>query len=827
MALVAVFCLGTQLTVAQSEKAEDARLKIYRATPEKINNLVHTKLQVRFDYAKRYLYGKAWITIKPHFYPVDSLRLDAKGMVLNEVSLIAGGKTYPLKYAYDGMQIKAKLPRTYKSGESYVVFVDYVAKPDEMKAEGSAAITGAKGLYFINPDGADKDKPIQVWTQGETEASSVWFPTIDRPNQKTTSEIAMTVPDKYVTLSNGKLVSQKKNIDGTRVDTWKMDLPHSPYLFMMAVGDFKIYKDKWRDKEVNYYLEPAYAPYAKQIFGRTPQMMEFFSQKLGVDYPWNKYSQIVVRDYVSGAMENTTATLHGDFVQMTDRELLDGDQDFIIAHELFHQWFGDYVTTESWSNLTVNESFADFSEMLWAEHFKGKDAGDEHSREAMQAYFGDGPKGIAKDLVRFHYRDKEEMFDHVTYKKGGRILNMLRNFLGEDAFFKGLQLYLKQNAFKNGEAHQLRLAMEEVSGKDLNWFFNQWYFGNGHPILDISHIWDAAKGEQKIVIIQKQAGKAFELPFAVDIYYQGKKDRHMVWVKNKRDTLTFKVPVKPDWVNVDGDKVLLAQKIDHKGISEYAFQYKNGPLYQDRFESIDVCADRQTRDPEALGVLLAALSDKYEGLRISAIHALEVGNDDVKRAALPKLKALAMSDSVYKVRAEALSVLVGYEDVSLLPLFKDALKSRSYAVQAAGLLGSALLDPKTAMAEAKTLQVDSRGELNKAITMVYAKYGTISEFPYVDSVFQSGGVQKKAEILPVYLAILARINSSELVLPKLEAIAEVAVVYKNFNAEGVMISMLEQFRQAKQQHLMGASVADKDQITAQIVKVDELLKILK
>jgi aminopeptidase N len=156
---------------------------------------------------------------------------------------------------------------------------------------------------------------------GRNRSSSAWFPTIDKPNQKTTDEISMTVPAKYVTLSNGRLASKKVNADGTRTDTWKMELPHSPYLFMMAVGDFKIYKDKWRGKEVSYYLEPKYAPYAKDIFGFTPEVMEFYSKTLGVDYPWNKYSQIVVRDYVSGAMENTTATLHGDYVQGTKREL--------------------------------------------------------------------------------------------------------------------------------------------------------------------------------------------------------------------------------------------------------------------------------------------------------------------------------------------------------------------------------------------------------------------------------------------------------------------------------------------------------------------------
>ncbi len=384
-------CIGPAVTAvqAQTTKQTDPML-IYRATPPRINDLVDTKLDVRFDYKKRYLYGKEWVTLKPHFYPTDTLRLDAKGMDLKSISLVKNGKNIPLKCTYDGLSANIRLDKVYRSNQSYTIYIDYTAKPNELHVKGSAAINDAKGLYFINPDGTEKDKPVQIWTQGETESSSVWFPTIDQTQQKTTDEISMTVPAKYVTLSNGRLTSQKNNGDGTRTDTWKMELPHSPYLFMMAVGDFKIYHDKWRNKPVDYYLEPKYAPYAKQIFGMTPEIMEFYSKTLGVDYPWNKYSQIVVRDYVSGAMENTTATLHGEYVQATPRELLDAyynDGRSTIAHELFHQWFGDLVTAESWSNLTVNESFADFSEMLWAEHKYGKDEADAHSYQRYAKLF--------------------------------------------------------------------------------------------------------------------------------------------------------------------------------------------------------------------------------------------------------------------------------------------------------------------------------------------------------------------------------------------------------------------------------------------------------
>ena len=399
---------------SQDEGPGDTTWKsVYRATPTKINDLVHTKLDAHFDYSKAQLNGKVWITLKPHFYSTDSLELDAKGMDIHKVALVRGTTTLPLKFDYDGWFLKIKLDKTYKKDEEYKIYVDYTAKPNEVKVQGSAAINDAKGLYFINPTGEEKDKPTQIWTQGETEGTSVWIPTIDKPNQKTTDEFFLTVPEKYVTLSNGKLLQQTKNADGTRTDYWKMDLPHSPYLFFIGVGDYAIIKDSYKGKEVSYYVEKEYAPVARKIFGLTPEMIAFYEKITGVPYPWQKYSQIVGRDYVSGAMENTTATLHQESAQQDARQLVDGNGwESVIAHELFHQWFGDYVTCESWSNITVNESFADYSQYLWNEYKYGADAAGEENYGEMQSYVSN-PPDAQKDLVRFYYSDKEDVFDLV------------------------------------------------------------------------------------------------------------------------------------------------------------------------------------------------------------------------------------------------------------------------------------------------------------------------------------------------------------------------------------------------------------------------------
>jgi aminopeptidase N len=450
---------------------------------------------VSFDWQKSQLIGKAELQVKPYFYATNMLYLNARGMEIKTVKLAEkqvkalpvkkGGKSAvtediltekPITYKYENDSIKINLGKEYNAKEVYYITIEYISKPNELRKGGSGAITDDKGLYFINPTGSDPDKMPQIWTQGETQSNSAWFPTIDNPTEKMTNEIYMTVDEKYTTLSNGLLTDSKKNSDGTRTDHWVMDLPHAPYLVMMGVGEFKKVTDEpWNGKEISYYVEKEYEPHAKAIFGKTKKMIEFYSNRLGVAYPWQKYAQIVARDYVSGAMENTTATLHGDFVcYQTTREIIDGAKgESTIAHELFHQWFGDLASCESWSNLTLNESFATYGEYLWEEFEYGRDAADDHHAGSRFGYFAQSNQKQV-DLVRFDYAEREDMFDAFSYNKGGQILHMLRKYVGDDAFFASLKIYLEKNKFKTAEAHELRLAFEEVTGEDLNWFFNEW-----------------------------------------------------------------------------------------------------------------------------------------------------------------------------------------------------------------------------------------------------------------------------------------------------------------------------------------------------------------
>ncbi|SFP74815.1 M1 family metallopeptidase [Hymenobacter arizonensis] len=820
LGLVATTPVLAQAPASPAPRAESP----YRASATKINNLVHTKLDVRFDYAKRYLYGKTWITLKPHAYPTDTLRLDAKGMDIKAVALMNGDKQQPLKYTYtDGANLRINLGKTFKPGEEYIIYIDYVSKPDELKVQGSAAITDAKGLYFVNPDSAVAGKPVQIWTQGETEGSSAWFPTIDRPNQKTTQEISMTVPAKYVTLSNGALVSQTPAGPGLRTDTWKMDLPHAPYLFMMAVGDFKIYKDTpWRGKEVSYYLEPKYAPYAKQIFGNTNDMLEFYSNRLGVEYPWNKYAQIVARDYVSGAMENTTATLHGEQVQMTDRELLDREfsSESVIAHELFHQWFGDYVTAESWSNITVNESMADFSEGLYAEHKYGRDAADAHYYRYLRRYLA-SPRDATKPLVRFHYEQQEEVFDLVSYQKGGAIVDMLRTYLGDDVFFAGLQKYLKDNAFGNGEAHQMRLAFEAVSGQDLNWFYNQWYFAPGHPVVSIDYAWDATKKVQSVTVKQTQAGQPFRLPFAIDYYVGNKVQRQQVEMTEATQTFTMPLSAKPDLVNVDANKKTLWLKTDNKPVADFAAQYKRAPLFVDRIEALAAAAKEQTTNAAARGVLLAALNDKFYSVRAAAAESLKLDDKAVAKAAAPVLRKRAASEKESAVQASLLAALAKLKDKKDTKLFSQQLNSQSYKVQGAALSALATVEPAQALARAKTYENDSHGALTQAVTQVYATSGTAEQWPYIRDKFDAARPQGQFNMMEPMAAMLGRINDATAVAEGVERLKTLGVKYKSYGADKPVIGLLQGVAKAKES---GANAAETKQAVDKAVSEIEAAK---
>jgi aminopeptidase N len=708
----------------------------YRATATRAFDLIHTKLEVSFDWTLQQMPATAEITLKPHFYESNKLFLNARGMAIKEVKLVKGGVREEVPYEYRNDSICITLDKMYNRNDTITVYVDYVSRPEDLPTGGSSAITSDKGLYFINADNSDPLKPQQIWTQGETQAASVWFPTIDWPNQKSTQEIYITVDTAFVTLSNGRMLSSVVNsYNGTRTDYWRQDLPHAPYLFMMAIGKFAVVKDSWRGKEVSYYVEPEFGPYAKAIFGNTPEMMEFFSKLLGVDYVWDKYSQVVVRDYVSGAMENTSASLFGEFMQKDARGLLDGNNEDVISHEMIHQWFGDLVTCESWSNLVLNESFATYGEYLWNEYKYGADEADYSGQRDLMSYLREA-RGKQVDLVRFNYKKQEDMFDSHSYAKGGRVLHMLRSLIGDDAFFESLRIYLERYKFGTAEVHQLRLIMEEVTGTDLNWFFNQWFYSAGHPDLRIEYRFDEVLLKVFVKVKQQQdtdIAPIYRLPVAIDIYSGNDKFRKEIIITELEQEFSFNVTSKPDLVNFDAEKMLVATKNDLHSNPEWITMFHKAPKYLDRYESLNKLATNYVAGTPEADVVKKALSDPHWNIRLLALknvkNLVKDDMDGMKKVLLKKAAADDKSD----VRELAIERLMEFwpNDEEAGNQVRAALNDSSYNVMETALGLIIENNRMEGLSIVRALENDPNKNIAAMVSDFYALYGSDEQFDFM------------------------------------------------------------------------------------------------
>jgi aminopeptidase N len=598
--------------------------QIYQASDTVFFDLIHTKLELSFNYKLKQVIGKAEIRLKPYIYSTDILKLDAKNFEVIEIGLIGEDQILPLQYTYNQSEIIISLDKAYNRNEEFKIFIDYIAKPNEIAETGSWAIRSNQGLYFVD---SDTDNP-QIWTQGETQSNSCWFPTIDSPTQNMTQEIYLTVKKEFKSLSNGILVSSLPNPDGTRTDYWKQEKPHAPYLTMIAVGKFEIIEDYWRDLPVFVYVEEKDIPKAKSLYAKTYKMIDMYSRILDFDYPWDKYHQIVVRDFVSGAMENTGAVVFGDYVLHYGNEEQRMEYECVVAHELSHHWFGNLVTCESWANLPLNESFATYMEYIWLEHEYGRTIADIHLEQdylnyTFERFFKD------ENLIRFNYKHRDDMFDAHSYQKGGIILHLLRYTVGDDAFWKALQIYLKEYAYQPVEIHHLRLAFEKVTGYDMNWFFDQWFFHKGIPELNISYAYDQQTKKASITIKQMQDIKKFPLykiPTFVDLYYKDTVFRRPLYIDQQNEVFEFSSPSKPLFMNVDPENAILCKKKENYTLEDYISILEKAPLYKDKNEALNQLIN--SNDSRLNAVYLKLTKHDYWMFRMEALKRLKINKDD-------------------------------------------------------------------------------------------------------------------------------------------------------------------------------------------------------
>ena len=774
--------LFISLVTAQTKEP----LELYRKENDRSTVLEHTKLKVSFNFKEKELYGEAWLTLHPHFYTSSTLILDAKAMLIHNVQL--GG--VPLQYKYNGLKLEIVLPKAYEKGASYTLQIKYTARPEKVRQKGNSAINKVKGLYFVNTKSNDTGIPDQIWTQGKTSASSCWFPTIDSPNQKTSQEIYITVPNKYQTVSNGTLESQITNNDGTRTDYWNFTQKHAPYLFFMGVGEFSIIEDTYKNIPLQYYVTEKYAAHAKAIFGDTPEMMRFFSEILDIEYPWNTLKQFVGSGFMNPVMANTEAVIHGDQAYQVPGQLIDKNaHENFIANGLFHHWFGNLVTAESWSNVTLNASFAKYGEYLWSAHKYGKDVADANLFEQVTTY-KEGAY-FDKSLVRYYYKDQEALTDVVDGHKGAAILHMLRNYVGDAAFFSALKLYITKYKFQSAEVHQLRLAFEEVTGRDMNWFFNQWYFGKGHPNLAISYDYNLL--EKKVSVNILQQGDVFHFPLTIDLIEGGKLRREKIFIDAKETSFVFQYTEEPEVILINADGTLLADIDEAKTTNQYITQLKHASSYGLKKEAIDVLAKQQD-DKKAFNAIANALSDASYKIRILAIEKLNLGNKFSKRAVIQKLQKIALQDKKTLVRAAAIEVLGKLIDPTYLPIFQESLKSASYTVLGKTLVALYYVDPVSAMKLAKEIPNEVREIIALPLTRIFIESNDDTELSFIAKNVLSGmfliNDQRTKNLYNLAFEKIAKSNDTDAIQNVVADIVAKGKEFQKFNFDKTAVRLL-------------------------------------
>jgi aminopeptidase N len=579
-----------------------------RYAPDRLVDLTHIALVLEVDPAARTVAGTATLQAKAVAPGVDHVELDAVELAIEQVTV--DGAARPFRH--DGKRLRIELGTPRAIGDSFAIAVTYRGAP-------------RRGLYFIAPDEGYPKKPVQAWTQGQDEDSRYWFPCVDTPNEKATSELTVTVPSALFALSNGLLVSDRTNGD-KRTLHWKLDVPHSCYLVTLAVGDFAAIETTWRDVPVVYYVERGREAEAERTLARTPKMLELFSERFGVTYPYPRYAQVFVADFIFGGMENTSATTLTDSVLLDERAALDYDVDALVAHELAHQWFGDLVTCRDWGEGWLNEGFATYSEYIWREHHEGRDAADLELDEWREQYFGEDAGRYRRTIATKLYDEPIDIFDHHLYEKGGRVLHMLRHVLGDAAFWRALAHYLGKHRHGVVESRDLARAVEEATGRNVDWFFSQWVIdGAGHPELEVGVRWDASHSLAVVTIEQKQKVDArtplFRIPTTMR-FRIGERDVDVpLEVVEPRHVFHLRLEAEPVQAIFDPGAVVLASVKQEKPEPVWIAELAGATLAIDRGAAAHALARRGGPAAErALGESLDR--DPYWAVRATAAQGL-------------------------------------------------------------------------------------------------------------------------------------------------------------------------------------------------------------
>ena len=637
--------------------------------PDRPGQVNHIFLDLIIDIPRQSFQGSCQITLTPIRQGISSLTLDAVDLNINSVFI--EGISQPFDYDRSLLTIHLLQPTTDKP---IILTINYQVKQPQ------------RGLYFIGPDEYYPDKPMQVWTQGEDEDSRFWFPCFDYPGQLTTSEIRVKIPQPYIAISNGELISVA-TVGEDRIYHWSQKQIHPTYLMTLAVGDFAELCDSWNGVPVTYYVEKGREEEGQRSMGKTPRMIEFFSQKFGYPYPYPKYAQVCVDDFIFGGMENTSTTILTDRCLIDQRASIDHTwTESLVAHELAHQWFGDLVVIKHWSHAWIKEGMASYSEVLWTESEYGKAAASYYLLGEARSYLEEDTSRYRRPIVTHVYREAIELYDRHLYEKGACVYHMIRSILGEDLFGKAIQTFVRDNAHKTVETVDLLRAIEKATGYNLLFLFDQYVYRGGHPDYKVAYSWDNQNNLAQLTVTQTQDEKElFDLKIPVAFAYLNSEDiTYNLRIHQKEQSFYFPLAQKPDFVKFDrGNNFLKTVTLEYP-IGELKAQLQQDPDPISRiYAAIAIAKKGGLEAIEALGTSLE--NEPFWGVRVEVAKQLATLGLDQAVTALIK----GLNDEKAQVRR---AVVEGLSEIKTLDSY-NALKSlleagdASYYVEAAAARG--------------------------------------------------------------------------------------------------------------------------------------------
>jgi aminopeptidase N len=684
--LLLLLCSGSiALTTAIAvEETESSRLECQKSAtflapidspdyrkyaPDREVEVLHLALDVTPDFKQRTVQGKATIQFKPVLNPVREIRLD--GVDLSVENVTSTERVQAFQVTEDKV---------------IVTFVDEIAPNKEASVTVTYHAEPTEGLYFRTPEMGYKEGDTHLFTQGEEIEARHWYPCFDSPNMKFTSEITCRIPEGMTSISNGRLVSEEKDsATGLVAFHWSQDKPHANYLISLCAGYFKKIEDKFRDIPIAFYTPASEINEAQTSFRDTKDMLTFFEKEIGVPYPWAKYHQVCVNDFVEGGMENTSCTTLTDFTLFTDATENIRNSEGLIAHEMAHQWFGDLVTCKDWGHIWLNESFATYYETLYNEHKNGRD-------NMLYELYGRARQitGITNDvnaIVRRNYDNSHDMFGYLSYPKGGWVLHMLRSQLGPDLYRRCIKTYLERHQYGSVVTDDLRSVIEELTGRSFDQFFDQWLYHGRQPQLDVSYSWDENTKLARVSIRQTQRvdENVLLFNFPLTIRFKGKPGTtdKQITVREKEEDFYFPLETAPEIVRLDPEYTLLAKT---------SFRVPNAMLYAQladksdsmgRLLAIEQLAEK--KDKESVAKLKKTLNeDAFYGVRIEAARGLRSIHIDEALEALVDSKK--QSDA--RVRQEVISDIADfYRDTAYKSAVEALEKEKNPDITAGAIRG--------------------------------------------------------------------------------------------------------------------------------------------